>query len=85
MKIAVVSDIHSNNIAFEAVLSDINNRDVDMIYFLGDYIFGGYGSNETVDLLMRYQNQSPKYLIISGNTDELITPIEEQIETSRRF
>ncbi|MGV8981674.1 metallophosphoesterase family protein [Clostridium sp.] len=77
MKIAVVSDIHSNHIAFEAVLKDINNRDIDMIYFLGDYIFGGCGSNETIDLLMRYQKQSTQNLIISGNIDQLITPIEE--------
>lgn len=77
MRIAVVADIHSNHIAFEAVLNDINSRDIDRIFFLGDYIFGGYGSNETVDLLMDYQKQSEKHLIISGNIDELITPIEE--------
>ncbi|MFD3156824.1 hypothetical protein ACFIJ5_08195 [Haloimpatiens sp. FM7330] len=40
---------------FEAVLKDINNRKIDMIFSLGDYIFGGYGSNETIDLLMEYQ------------------------------
>jgi Icc-related predicted phosphoesterase len=33
MKIAVVADIHSNHIAFEAVLKDINNREVDRIFF----------------------------------------------------
>ncbi|MBZ9623765.1 metallophosphatase family protein [Clostridium sp. FP2] len=80
MKIAVVADIHSNHIAFEAVLKDINSRDIDRIFFLGDYIFGGYGSNETVDLLMRYQKQNQKHLIISGNIDELITPIEENAD-----
>lgn len=80
MKIAVISDIHSNHIAFEAVLKDINNREIDMIFFLGDYIFGGYGSNETVDLLMGCRKQSEKHLIISGNIDELITPIEENAD-----
>jgi putative phosphoesterase len=80
MKIAVVADIHSNHIAFEAILKDINNKDIEMIFFLGDYIFGGYGSNETVDLLMRYQKQSQKHLIISGNIDELITPIEQNAD-----
>lgn len=76
MRIAVVSDIHSNHIAFEAVLEDINKRDIDKIFFLGDYVFGGYGSNETVDLLMHYKKQSQKNYIISGNIDELITSIE---------
>ncbi len=80
MRIAVVADIHSNHIAFEAVLRDINSRDIDRIFFLGDYVFGGYGSNETVDLLMHYQKQSEKHLIISGNIDELITPIEENAD-----
>jgi predicted phosphodiesterase len=70
MRIAVVA----------AVLQDINNRDIDRIFFLGDYVFGGYGSNETVDLLMHYQKQSEKHLIISGNIDELITPIEENAD-----
>lgn len=80
MRIAVVSDIHSNYIALEAVLKDINNRDIDMTFFLGDYIFGGYGSNETVDLLMQYRKKGHKSLIISGNIDELITPIEENAD-----
>lgn len=80
MRIALVSDIHSNYIAFEAVLNDISNRNIDMIFFLGDYIFGGYGSNETVDLLMRYRKQNQKNLIISGNIDELIIPIEENAD-----
>lgn len=80
MRIAVVADIHSNSIAFEAVLKDINNKDIDKIFFLGDYIFGGYGSNETVDLLMRYQKQSHKNIILSGNIDELITPVEENAD-----
>lgn len=80
MRIAILSDIHSNHIAFEAVLKDINNREIDMIFFLGDYILGGYGSNETVDLLIRLQRQSEKHLIISGNIDELITPIEENAD-----
>lgn len=77
MRIAVVSDIHSNNIAFEAVLKDIDSKDIDIIFFLGDYVFWGPGSNETVDLLMNYRKQSEKHLIISGNIDELITPIEQ--------
>jgi putative phosphoesterase len=80
MKIAVVADIHSNNIAFEEVLKDIDKKMVDRIFFLGDYIFGGYGSNRTVDLLMECQKKSDKNIIISGNIDELITPIEENAD-----
>ncbi|MCT4598131.1 MAG: metallophosphatase family protein [Vallitalea sp.] len=77
MRIAVIADVHSNHIAFEAVLNDISSRDINMIFFLGDYIFGGCGSNETIDMLMYYQSLSQNHLIISGNIDELILPIEE--------
>jgi putative phosphoesterase len=77
MRIAVVADIHSNYIALEAVLKDINNREIDRIYFLGDYIFGGIGSNETVDQLMHYHKKSKNHIILSGNIDELVIPIEE--------
>lgn len=77
MRIAVVADIHSNNIAFEEVLKDIDKKMVDRIFFLGDYVFGGYGSNRTVDLLTEYEKKSDKNIIISGNIDELISPIEE--------
>ena len=80
MRIALVADIHSNHIAFEVVLKDIDNKQVDMIFFLGDYVFGGYGSNETVDLLMKYKEQNPQNIIISGNVDELIIPIEENAD-----
>ena len=41
MRIAVFSDIHGNNIAFEAVLADIKQQGVDQIVCLGDAIQGG--------------------------------------------
>ena len=41
MKKAIISDIHANLSALEAVLADIEKRDVDAIYCLGDVI--GYG------------------------------------------
>ena len=41
LKRAIISDIHANLPALEAVLGDIEKRDVDSIYCLGDVI--GYG------------------------------------------
>lgn len=41
MKIAILSDIHGNNEAFQAVLDDIDNVKIDKIVCLGDCI--GYG------------------------------------------
>lgn len=40
-KIALISDVHSNLYALEAVLSDCHKQGVSKIYFLGDVI--GYG------------------------------------------
>ena len=49
---AIISDIHSNLEAFEAVLKDIDSNGVDEIFCLGDSV--GYGPNplECVDLVM---------------------------------
>ncbi|MGL6196899.1 MAG: metallophosphoesterase family protein [Thermoguttaceae bacterium] len=53
MKRAILSDIHSNLEAFQAVLKDIDEQKVDEIYCLGDLV--GYGPNpiEVTDLVMK--------------------------------
>ena len=43
MKLALISDIHANLEALEAVLRDITTQKVDVIHCLGDVI--GYGSD----------------------------------------
>ena len=35
-KIAIISDIHGNMPALEAVLKDITNKDIETIFRLGD-------------------------------------------------
>lgn len=54
MKRAIISDIHSNLEALEAVLKDIQSQGIDEIYCLGDIV--GYGPNprECIDLVMRH-------------------------------
>ena len=49
--LAVISDVHGNLTAIEAVLADIKSKDVDRIICLGDTI--GYGPNpcECMDLI----------------------------------
>ncbi|MDO4549875.1 MAG: metallophosphoesterase family protein [Planctomycetia bacterium] len=53
MKRAILSDIHSNLEALQAVLEDIKKQNVDEIFCLGDVV--GYGPNPTecVDLVMK--------------------------------
>lgn len=43
MRIAVLSDIHANRLALEAVLADSLKQNVDLYWFLGDLV--GYGPN----------------------------------------
>jgi predicted phosphodiesterase len=61
---ALISDIHSNYEALQAVLQDIKKHDVDEIYCLGDIV--GYGPNprECVDLVM------PCKVVLLGNHDQ---------------
>jgi predicted phosphodiesterase len=65
MKLAIISDIHANLPALEAVFRDINNENPDEIYCLGDLVnFAGW-DNEVIDRI-RHRN----ILTIQGNHDE---------------
>jgi predicted phosphodiesterase len=52
MRIAIVSDIHGNLPALEAVLRDIGRRGVDRIVNLGDSLSGPLMVRETAQFLM---------------------------------
>lgn len=64
MKRAIISDIHGNLEALQAVLGDIRAQNIDQIVCLGDVI--GYGPNplECLDLAMEFQ------VCVAGNHDE---------------
>ena len=47
MRIAVLSDIHGNVAALEAVLADIAKREADLIVNLGDSLSGALFPAET--------------------------------------
>ncbi|WCM29029.1 metallophosphatase family protein [Sphingomonas sp. QA11] len=52
MRIAVISDIHGNIAALDAVLADIAMRDADLIVNLGDICSGSLFPSETADRLI---------------------------------
>lgn len=52
MKLAVISDIHGNLPALDAVLADIQSQGIDQIVNLGDIVSGGLFPAETADRLM---------------------------------
>ena len=55
MKTAIVSDIHGNLPALEAVLEDIERFEVDRIVSLGDVIGYGPNPNECLDRVMEFE------------------------------
>jgi predicted phosphodiesterase len=52
MRIAVISDVHGNLLALEAVLSAIDDHHVDTTVNLGDIVSGGVQPRETAERLM---------------------------------
>ena len=68
MKYALISDVHSNLPALEAVLADIERReDVDAIYHLGDLVGYAPWPNETVAVVQELGIRG-----IAGNYDSTV-------------
>jgi predicted phosphodiesterase len=64
MKIAILSDIHSNLEALEAAFDDLQNQETDFIYCTGDLVGYAASPNEVINLLL--QN---KVRCLYGNHD----------------
>lgn len=67
MKIAVLSDIHGNMEALDAVLEHIKTEKIDRVFICGDLAMAGPEPSKAVDFLMSYDAT-----FIQGNTDEMI-------------
>ena len=68
MRIAVLSDIHGNLHALDAVLSDVEREDVHEIWCLGDIV--GYGADPN-DCCARIREQADA--VLCGNHDMAVT------------
>ncbi|WP_170006052.1 metallophosphoesterase family protein [Bacillus fonticola] len=66
-KIAIISDIHGNKTALEAVLNDIRSRHIERIFCLGDLIGKGPQGTECIDIVQKNCEQ-----VIRGNWDVFI-------------
>jgi predicted phosphodiesterase len=76
--IAIVSDLHSNLAALEAVLADIRSRSIERVLCLGDVV--GYGPDPVacVDLVRGFENT------LQGNHDEAIFHSDKTEEFNAR-
>ena len=68
MKIAVLSDIHANAQALEAVMNDVISQGCEHVFCLGDIALAGPQPKEVTDYVME-QNT---WTVIQGNTDKMI-------------
>jgi predicted phosphodiesterase len=71
MGIAVIADIHGNLPALEAVLADIQHRNVERIINLGDCVSGPLWPREVCDLLLARDD-----LTIRGNHDRWVSGLD---------
>ncbi|MBO5167181.1 MAG: metallophosphoesterase family protein [Lachnospiraceae bacterium] len=71
MKLAVISDIHGNYKAFEAFLAYIEDKEVDAILCLGDYVTDAPYPQRTMDLLFRMMEKYTCYMV-RGNREQYL-------------
>jgi predicted phosphodiesterase len=72
MRIALISDIHGNLPALEAVVADIRRRKVDEIVCLGDNVSGPLLPRETAQYLM-----ASGWTILAGNHERQVLSYEQ--------
>ena len=78
MRVAIVSDVHGNLTAFDAVLADIERRAPDLVLHGGDLALMGARPAEVVDRVRELG-----WLGVVGNTDEVLWRAEERTRQER--
>jgi putative phosphoesterase len=73
MRVAIVSDVHGNLTAFDAVLADIERRAPDLVLHGGDLALMGPQPAEVIDRVRELG-----WLGVVGNTDEVLWRPQEQ-------
>ncbi len=68
MRVAVISDIHANVQALEAVMTDAIEQGCEHVFCLGDLALAGPQPKEVLDYVMA----QPTWTVIQGNTDKMI-------------
>jgi predicted phosphodiesterase len=79
MRIAIVSDIHGNLTAFEAVLRDLRHAAPDLVLHGGDLADSGSSPAEIVDRIRDLGWEG-----VAGNTDEMLFSPESLTEFAAR-
>lgn len=78
-KYLILSDIHGNVSAFDAVLTDIENEHFNGVILLGDLVDYGMRSNEIINRLIELEKASWNVIVnIWGNHEKLV--IDKDLE-----
>lgn len=67
MRIAIISDIHGNLTALDAVLADLRQQKPDIVFHGGDVPYGGSHPAEVIDCVVHEGWRG-----VLGNTDEML-------------
>ena len=82
MKIGIITDVHSNIIALNAVLNEFEKIEVDKIICCGDIIGIGPNPEETVQELMKNED---KLIAIRGNHEQyLLKGLPKNVHDDKR-
>jgi predicted phosphodiesterase len=76
MRYAILSDIHGNLPALDAVLSDLAGEEFDQILIAGDLVSGCPYPRETISRLWELQEQPIPIHIIRGNNEGYLLALE---------
>lgn len=66
-RIAILSDVHGNSVALEAVLKELKREKPDFVLVAGDLVLNGPDPNGAIDALRGLEGDGG--IIVSGNTD----------------
>jgi predicted phosphodiesterase len=80
MRVAVISDVHGNLTALEAVIADIERWGPDAVVHGGDLVLMGHEPAEVVDRVRELD-----WAGVVGNTDELLWRPEERWRQQQRM
>jgi len=67
MRLAVISDIHGNLTALEAVIADLKTVEVDLVAHGGDLVANGARPAQVIDIIRELGWPG-----VCGNTDEML-------------
>ena len=79
MKIGIISDIHSNIIAFRACVDYLGKKGCDEYFLLGDYVSDTPYTRETLDFLYTFIQTHTCYLLRGNREEYMLAQREDRL------